>query len=124
MKKFLAILTVVVVCFCGTLAHAGPCEDGYDQIQGSLVLEFAPDVIGWHGFDYQISGSLNGWPLTVYMYWQSDTYPGWHLFRTLYNDMDEFTWFHSETDDNVRYRVEFWTNSSNAYADWLFCKFW
>jgi len=125
MKKFLIVFTVFVLCFCYSFAHAGPCEDDYEQVFGILVVDdLTPDAIGWHGFDYQIYGSLNGWHLEVDFYWKSDTYPTWHWFKNTYDDFDEFTWCYSGTDDNVQYKVVFSTNSSNIYVDWMFCKDW
>lgn len=127
MKKVIGILVALVLCLSASFVYAGPCGDGYEQIVGSLVVEggpLSPNAVGDHGFDYQIAGSLYGHQLTVKYFWQSDTYPGWRLFKTVVNDLGEFTWCQSGTNDNVRYRVEFWTNSPGAYADWMFCKDW
>ncbi len=123
-KLFFGSAVVLFFSTCFNNVIAGPCWSYEDQpnLGSPTAFEFSPDAIGNHGLDYEVK-NLGLWPVTVRVFWQSNTYPGWKQFRELM-DPQEFIWCISQSDDNVRYRIEFWTNSSTATFDVLFCKDW
>ncbi len=122
-RLFLSLAAMIIFSPCFNSVFAGPCWNHEDEPNNSpTALEFQPDAIGNHGLDYEAK-NLGLWPVTVKVFWQSDTYPGWKKFRELM-DPQEFIWCISQSDDNVQYRIEFWTNSSTATFDVLFCKDW
>lgn len=121
MKNSSKILTTLgfalMLFFVSTLN--GSCQNGYNvPLGGGATAEFAPDAIGTYYLNYSVVG-LYPWPLTVEVYWQSDTYPGWRKFQEL-NTATGSVLLYSGTDDNVRYRVVFWTISATALGTWTF----
>ena len=105
-------------------SFAGPCESLVNQPAAGCYPQyiFSPDAIGNHGLDYELKNTA-GWPVTVKVYWRSDTYTDWSKFRELLVTK-EFIWCISRSDDNVEYMIEFCSNSATATVDILFCNDW
>jgi hypothetical protein len=123
MKNFLETLGIILIFFFMNTSN-GSCQNGQNELLGGGVYaEFSPDAIGTYYLNYSATG-FYPWQLTVRVFWQSDTYPGWREFYVrnyLYvNSASDSVTLNSETDDNVRYRVEFWTYSSTAIGSWTF----
>lgn len=126
MKNYSKILTTLVIAFVlffGSTLH-GTCENGYNRpLGGGVTAEFAPDAVGTYTLNYS-AVAFYDWQLIVKVYWQSDTYPGWHEFYVRsylhVNYASDSVVLYSGTDDNIRYRVEFWTNSFSALGSWTF----
>jgi|GEM_PF-3039176 len=122
-SKILMMLVIALTLFFGSTLR-GTCQNGYNvPLGGGVAAEFAPDAIGTYYLNYSATG-FYPWQLTVRVFWQSDTYPGWREFYVrnyLYvNYASDSVTLYSGTDDNVRYRVEFWTNSTTATGTWTF----
>lgn len=122
-SKILMTLVIALTLFFGSTLR-GMCQNGYNEpLGGGVAAEFAPDAIGTYALNYSATGFYD-WQLIVRVYWQSDTYPGWREFYVrsyLYvNYASDSVVLYSGTDDNVRFRVEFWTNSYSALGTWTF----
>jgi len=124
MRVRILILALITILVIGSNLSV-KSQNGYNVLieDGTLTAYFAPDAIGSYSLDYYVSGFYN-WDLIVVVSWQSDTYPGWHDFynRTfhLVTFARDVVTLNSWTDDNVRYRVVFQTNSATAHATWTF----
>ncbi|MDD4411843.1 MAG: hypothetical protein PHO58_05060 [Bacilli bacterium] len=117
-------IIVLVAMFCNVLD--GKCQNGYNVPldEGLTYAEFYPNAIGVYELNYSVTGFFS-WDLTVRVYWQSNTYPGWkefyvRTFKSPANSASDSVVLRSDTNDNVSYRVEFWTNSSTAIGNWTF----
>jgi len=136
MSKILMTLMITLTLFFGS-ALSVMSQNGYnvpldsadfitDDIgcnvpldSGMTSVEFTPDDIWNYEFDYSVTG-LQPWSLAVKVYWQSDTYPGWHESQVLKTATGSVMFNRWLINDNVRYRVEFWTNSTTAIGNWSF----
>lgn len=118
-SKVLKTLAVTLVLLFSVSLNA-ECQNGYNEplTDGVTIVEFTPNAVGTYEFEYSVTG-LYPWPLTVKVYWQSDTYPGWQQFEELNTATGRVT-LYSGTDDNVRFKVEFCTISSTAIGNWTF----